>query len=123
MAFEPSVGGRTSPAEQDRQRVIVALRQFEQRLAEEFRMHAVAGVGDPLGVTDALESINERFQDLTRRTKALPELLSFQRREALVRFGGQLRDLRQDLRIYTMMMGIAVVLILLLLFVFLAFRK
>lgn len=120
LAGSPPGHGRG--AEREAQIVIEALRQTERRLLDELRAGAATVADDPQGVNTALEAIGDRFEELGRRISSLPDALAHQRREVLVPFSGQLRDLRQDLRAYTLMMGVAIALILLLLMVLLFFR-
>lgn len=123
MAFGPSTGARGSGMDRDTQVVTEALRESERRLLEGLREDFTGAVDDPQSVSGALESLGDRFSDLGKRITTVPDVLTRHRREALVQFGVQLQDLRQDLRAYTLMMGVAVVLIVMLLVVLLVFKR
>lgn len=120
MAGSPTARGRA--AERDTQFLFEALRQTERHLLDELRNGVMATVDDPQSVNAELEGIGDRFEQLGRKITSLPDALTHQRREVLVQFGGQLRDLRADLRAYTLMMSVAIALILLLMMVLLFFR-
>jgi predicted nuclease with TOPRIM domain len=114
--------GRSRSAERDTQLILEALRRAERRVLDELRNGRSQSVDDPQEVNRTLESVGDRFETLNRRIAKLPEMLTQQRREVMQQFADQLRDLRQDLRAYTLMMGVAIVLIVLLLVVLLFFR-
>lgn len=111
--------GHSRGAKRDTQLILEALRRVESRIVGKLRTETVPAVGGPQLVNSVLESAGDRFDALNLRISSLPATLLGQRREVMLQFASQLHDLRQDLRAFTLMMGIAIVLIILLLVVLL----